>query len=141
MSTQEITKLQLAALKEECPVNHYFSEGVYIRELILPKGLIAVGKEHKTKHLNTILKGECDVMINGVIKRFKGPCTFESLAGSQKTVYIYEDTIWQTIHVNEDNEKDIEMLEERYINSDGEQALAMKAMVDNMIKESTKCLG
>ena len=99
----------------ECPVEHNFSEGIYTRTIHMPAGALIVGKQHKTQHLNVILQGHCEVMIGGEIQDIKAPYTFESLAGSQKLLYIFEDTIWMTIHVNEDNETNDAILEDRYI--------------------------
>jgi len=86
----------LPNVDEVCTVEHKFSDEVYTREIFMPKGLLIIGKTHKTRHLNVVLTGECDVMINGEIKNIKAPFTFESLAGSQKTLYIYEDCRWMT---------------------------------------------
>lgn len=103
---------------KECPLTHSFSDKVYIREVFMPKGSLIVGKVHKTRHFNIVLTGECEVLIGGEYRRIKAPCTFESLEGSQKTLYIYEDCRWATVHVNEDNETDLNILEERYIESE-----------------------
>jgi len=35
-------------------VNHYFSDGVCIREMIVPAGVVVVGAEHKTNHLTRL---------------------------------------------------------------------------------------
>ena len=120
-------------LAKELPVEHNFSDGVYTRTIFMPAGMLVVGKQHKTTHLNTLIQGSCDVMINGEIRHFKAPCTFESLAGSQKTLYIYEDCLWMTIHTNEDNERDIEILEKRYVeNEDTPQTLLWKNIIKTL---------
>lgn len=108
----------MSDIHKECPVEHNFSDGVYTRTVFMPKGMLVVGKAHKTQHLNVVLTGSCDVMIGGEIRLIKAPFTFESLKGSQKLLYIHEDCTWMTIHVNEDNERDISKLEERYIDAE-----------------------
>lgn len=131
----------LPDVNKVCPVEHRFSEDVYTREIFMPKGLLIVGKTHKTRHLNIVLTGECDVMINGEIKHIKAPFTFESLAGSQKTLYIYEDCRWMTIHVNPDNETDVDILEERYIDGDDEQPHLIIDKFKQHIERNNKWLG
>ena len=106
---------ELEAPHEVCTVKHKFSDKVYIREIFMPAGLLVVGKTHKTTHFNIITTGSCDVMIAGEIRTITAPATFESLEGSQKTLYIHEDCTWLTVHVNEDDERDIPTLEERYV--------------------------
>jgi quercetin dioxygenase-like cupin family protein len=141
MNTSEITKEMSEKASEACPVTHHFSDGIYTREIFMPAGLLVVGKVHKTTHLNVVVSGRCEVMINGEIKEFKAGDIFESLEGSQKTLYIFEDTKWLTIHTNLDDEKDVDKLEERYIDNSDPRALAMGKLVETYTKEINKCLG
>lgn len=137
MNTQELTK---EFTTDAMPVKHHFSDGIYVREIFMPKGLIVVGKTHKTTHLNIVVSGRCEVMINGEIKEFKAGDVFESLEGSQKTLYIFEDCTWITIHTNEDDEKDIETLEDKYVSHTDPKAIAMGKLVHKFTEEKNKCL-
>jgi len=125
---------------DSMPVTHHFSEGVYVREIFMPAGLLVVGKVHKTTHLNIVVSGRCEVMINGEIKEFKAGDIFESLEGSQKTLYIFEDTKWLTVHINENDSKDIEELEERYVDGSDPRAIAMGKLIHKYTEEKNKCL-
>lgn len=129
----------LVELSEECPVSHMFSEGVYTREIFMPAGVLVIGKTHKTTHLNVVLTGRCEVLINGELRTLEAPYTFESLAGSQKTLYIFEDCRWMTIHVNKDNERDLSILEDRYIDSEDTQGEEILKLIKN--QGGNKCLG
>lgn len=101
----------------ECPLNHYFAPGVYIREIFMPSGAIVIGKIHKTEHFNIIQKGSVSLIDeDGSRKVLHGPCTFVSKAGVQKVLYIHEDTVWSTIHLTE--ERDLDKLETLLIESD-----------------------
>ena len=40
---------------------HHFSDGMYAREMVMPAGCIVVGALHKTKHLFSVVSGECEV--------------------------------------------------------------------------------
>lgn len=125
---------------EVCYSTHHFSEGIYNREIFMPAGLLIIGKAHKTQHLNIVLTGSCDVMIDGVIKHIQAPHTFESLPGSQKTLYIYEDCRWMTVHVNVDNEHNLDVLEDRYIDSDDKQPALMLEAVKSINERNTNVL-
>ncbi len=81
-------------------VNH-FSDGIYCRELHMPAGTKIVGKIHKTKHLNTLAKGECLVITTEREKHIEAPCTFESVEGEQKAILAITDVVWQTYHVTD----------------------------------------
>lgn len=96
--------------QQECPVRHYFSDGVYVREIFMPKGSCIVGAIHKTKHLNIVQQGRCLVSYDNEIIEIKAPYTFESKGGKAKVLVILEDTTWSTVHVT--NEVCVEKLEE-----------------------------
>jgi len=100
----------------ECPVSHNFAPDIYLREIFMPGGTVVIGHEHKTEHFNIILKGRCRVVIGDEIHELSAPCSFVSGAGAQKILNVLEDTIWQTVHSNPDNETDVEVLEDRYVN-------------------------
>ena len=110
-----ITKEFLEHPQVECPVTHNFAPDIYIREIFMPADTVVIGHKHITEHFNVILKGKCRVMIGDVVEELTAPCTFVSGAGSQKIVNVLEDCIWQTVHSNPDNVKDIETLESRYV--------------------------
>ena len=120
MGDLDIEKLEDAMLAQteqvECPLTHRFSDGVYVREIFMPQGTFVLGAEHKTKHLNVILMGRARVLVDGEVKEIRAPYTFESEAGVRKVLYILEDMIWQTIHVNADDERNVEQLEARLVN-------------------------
>jgi len=97
----------------DCPVIHHFSDGVYAREIFMPKGSLVIGKIHKTSHLNIISKGKVTVRTQFGINEYTAPHTFRSPIGAQKAVYCHEDTVWTTIHPTE--ETDLEKIEKHVI--------------------------
>jgi len=46
----------------ELKVVHYFSPGVYARELHIPAGTMLTGKIHKYEQLNILIKGDMSVL-------------------------------------------------------------------------------
>lgn len=112
-TVQDLAALMAAMPQQEAPVKHHFSDGVYVREIFMPEGMLIVGKIHKTKHLNIIQQGACRVVTPTRILDIKAPYTFESEAGEQKVVFMYTDVVWSTVHVTE--ETDLEKIEEHCI--------------------------
>ena len=47
---------------KNCPLNHYFSDGIYVREITIPAGMVIVGKIHKHRHPNFLIKGKVMVI-------------------------------------------------------------------------------
>lgn len=93
----------------ECPVVHRFGPGIYIREVFIPAGTLAIGHHHVSEHTNIMLKGVADfLMDDGSIERREAPYYCVAPAG-RKIAYVYEDMVWQNIYATD--ETDIVVLE------------------------------
>ena len=92
---------------------HYFAEGVYAREIFIPKGTVLTGKIHKTEHLNIISKGSIRVVTESGAHEIKAPHTMVSLPGTKRAGYTLEDTVWTTIHAT--TETDFDKIEHELI--------------------------
>jgi hypothetical protein len=68
----------------EILTTHYFSEGLYAREIFIPKGVLLTGKIHKTEHLNILSKGDITVWTEDGMKRLKSPYTLVSKPGTKR---------------------------------------------------------
>ena len=102
---------------ESCPLRHYFAPGQYAREISMRKGMIVVGKIHKHAHVNIISKGHVRVFTEGEGEwEMQAPCTFISSPGTQRVVYMLEDTVWTTVHVTD--KTDIDEIEAEIIAKD-----------------------
>ena len=97
----------------ECPLYHHFGPNIYIREVHLPAGAMAIGHYQKTEHVNVMIKGRVIILNeDGTKKELVAPATFVGKPG-RKVGYILEDTVWQNIYAT--SETDVEKLEEAYI--------------------------
>ena len=98
---------------ERCPLKHTFSDGIYVREIFMPAGTVCVGKIHRHDHPNFLMKGRVTVVTEeGGIQELQAPLSMISPAGTQRAVYVHEDTIWITVHLNPDNETDLKKIED-----------------------------
>ena len=82
-------------------LKHSFGEGLYIRELTVPKGLLIVTKIHKKAHPYFLLKGDCSILTDEGIIRIKAPYSGITKAGTKRIVYTHEDVIWTTVHATD----------------------------------------
>lgn len=94
-------------------VEHYFSKGVYARELHIPKGIILTGKIHKYSQLNILIKGKIEVVIDAKLQTIEAPYVVVSLPGTKRIARALEDCVWITIHGTE--ETDITKIEQQFI--------------------------
>ncbi len=121
-------------LGDSMPLKHTFADGVYVREISVPKGTLLVTKIHKIKHPYFLLKGEVSVLTEDGVKRLKAPYSGITPAGTKRVIYIHEDTIWTTIHIT--NKTDLDEIEKDIIAKSYEE---MGLVVDR-IEEDNKML-
>ena len=105
--------LKLVDGPDPTSVRHYFANGLYARELFLPKGTFIVGKIHKCEHINILSMGDITVVTTEGRFRLQAPYTMVSMPGSKRVGYTHEDTLWTTIHAVES--RDLEEIEEMVI--------------------------
>lgn len=86
----------------DCPVTHRFTDGMYIREIFIPKGTLLTSMEHKTEHPFVVSMGQIAVISaneNKVI--YSAPFTGITKPKTRRVLYAIEDTIWITFHVTD----------------------------------------
>ena len=112
------------------PTKEYFSDGCYGREVMIPKGVCAVGAIHKSEWIVVVSRGHIRVVSEegtSIIDARDHPVTFISPPGVKRAVYALEDTWWtmfrETPHTNTED------IRKEHIASDYTQL------------ENTKCLG
>jgi len=122
----------------ELNVVHYFSKGLYARELHIPKGTVLTGHIHKTQNLNIMSAGDMTVLTEDGPIRVQAPFTIISPPGTKRAAYAHEDTVWTTIHPTD--ETDLTKIEEAFIVKTFEE---YQLFVDKQfqIEGSTPCHG
>lgn len=114
--------LALPALeKREFEVKHTFLPGLYMRELLIPKGSLLVGKIHRLPCLNVVSKGDISVVTELGGGRVQAGYSAPSPAGIQKVGYAHEDTIF--VNVFRTDETDTGKIEDVISFSNYEEAL------------------
>ena len=79
----------------ELPVNHYFGQDVYVRELFFKKGTIATGRVHKFDHISILISGHMTIWTpeKGVHDVF-GPSITEVNSGMKRAGFAHTDVHW-----------------------------------------------
>ena len=101
---EKISEFEAACLEEaesssvELAITSHFCEGVYAREMFIPKGVSLVGGIHIKPNINIVSKGKIVVVTEFGKKVVTAPATFVSPAGTKRIGYALEDTIWTAIH-------------------------------------------
>mgnify|MGYP003644690740 FL=1 len=86
-------------MEEQCPVEHHLSDGLYTREVFMPKGALVVSFIHKQAHPSFFLSGEMSVLLDtGEVKRIKAPMKVMTDIGTQRVAYMHEDCTWACVY-------------------------------------------
>jgi hypothetical protein len=105
----------------ECPTNHHFAEGVYVREMFVPMDTVITGKIHNTEHVNILISGKMVVVTEEGQKVLTGPCTFVSPPGTKKVGWAVTDVLWMNVHPNPTNTRNLEIIEKKMVSDSFEQ--------------------
>ena len=83
------------------PLKHTFADGLYIREIFMPKGQIISTGIHKKEHPYFVLKGDISVLTDEGIKRIKAPYNGITKPGTKRLIYMHEDSVWIIVHATD----------------------------------------
>lgn len=109
----ELTVDLLALPKElqlECELKHTFLDGMYMREMFIPKGALVLGKVHKQACMNVVSKGDISILTEAGSARVTAGHSAPSPAGTQKVGYAHEDTVF--VNVFRTDETDLSVIED-----------------------------
>jgi hypothetical protein len=86
-------------MDEVFPLEHHIQDGLYTREILMPKGSLVVSFIHKTNHPSFFMSGEMSILAdNGEIKRIKAPMKVMTEIGTQRVAYMHEDCVWVCVY-------------------------------------------
>lgn len=95
--------------KAEIPVHHHFGPGIYIRQITIPKGAMAIGHEQRFAHTNILLTGAVAMYEESGVKILQAPLIFTGNPG-RKVGMAIEDCVWLNVFATD--ETDVDKLEE-----------------------------
>lgn len=98
-----------------CPLKHTFSDGLYIRQISIPKETFLVGKIHFHQHPVFLMQGEIYIVTEFGNQYFKAPHYFVTPPGIKRAAFAETDTTWITVHLNPTNTQNLEELEKNII--------------------------
>jgi hypothetical protein len=97
--------------QSECPVEHIFGHGKYIRHITIPARTLFLGRGHIHGHECTLLSGSV-ILITPTEKQVKhAVTTVHTTPGYHMVVYALTDVEAQTVHPNPTNSTNAETLE------------------------------
>ena len=100
---------------KEIPIEHFFMDGVYVRQMTMYKGTVVVGAIHKHLHMCFLLKGHLSVASRQGVKEYIAPCFIIAEPGEQRVLYALEESLWFNTHKNPSNTSDVKQLEKEIV--------------------------
>lgn len=97
---------------DTCPLKHSFADGLYIREIFMPKGMLITSELHKKSYPYFVLEGELSIITTDGLLQIKAPYCGITKAGTKRILYIHEDTHWITVHATD--ETDVEKMRDEF---------------------------
>lgn len=95
------------------PLTHTFADGLYIRTIVMPKGMLITSKIHKKTHPYFVMEGEVTVLTDEGEVRIRAPYAGITKAGTKRVLYIHERCVWITVHATK--ETDLKRIEAEII--------------------------
>lgn len=83
---------------DACPLEHTFGDGLYIRKITMPAGLLLTSEIHETTHPYFVLAGEALVKTDKGWRTIRAPYHGMTEAGTKRILYIVQDCVWITVH-------------------------------------------
>lgn len=91
-------------------VQHNFSDGLYAKEIFIPKGCFILQHKHEYSHLSILAKGKVLVGVNDDVEEYTAPACINIVAHAKHGIQALEDSVWYCIHATD--ETDINSIDE-----------------------------
>ena len=89
---------------------HHFSDGLYAKRMVIPKGFEAGQHAHKYSHLSILAKGHVIVRTDDSQKEYRAPACIEIKSHINHAIEALEDSEWFCIHAT--SETDVEKIDQ-----------------------------
>ena len=91
----------------ELPLHHVFTPGLYVREILLPKGTMLTSRIHLTEHPFIISAGVVSIWTaeDGCVT-LQAPHTGITKPGTRRILYAHTDVIFSTCHTTNETDPD-----------------------------------
>jgi hypothetical protein len=93
-------------------LEHDFTDGLYLRKMIMQEGSMIFSAIHKRDHVWFLLTGHLSISTGGNVEHFVAPYIGFSKAGTQRILYAHEESIFQNVFKNPLELTDLDELED-----------------------------
>jgi quercetin dioxygenase-like cupin family protein len=95
---------------------HFFLDGMYVRQIFIPVGTVFVGGKQKKSHFFMTLKGSAQVTLDDNIVTFRAGMVFKCEPGVQRAGVTLEDTVFVAVYRTDHT--DLQALKDELVEED-----------------------
>lgn len=96
----------MSNLQEDMGIKHHFSQGLYAKEMLIPKDCFVVQHKHEYDHLSVLAHGAVLVDVDGQATMYVAPTCVNIKAGINHKIIAVQDSVWYCIHATDDTDVD-----------------------------------
>jgi hypothetical protein len=90
-------------------IKHHFADGVYAKQMFIPKGYVAASHKHNYTHLSILATGQVIVSTNDSVEMHTAPACIAIEAGKHHKIEALQDCVWYCVHAtNETDENKVD---------------------------------
>ena len=98
----------------DCPLNHFFYPGLYVKERRFPAGILVTTPVHTEEHPYTLISGTAVVWTEELgCQKLTGPHNGVTKPGTRRLIFCETDVVWMTFHPNPNETRDLQELDNR----------------------------
>jgi len=108
---------EIVVYPSQTKYNHYFSDGLYVREMFCEKGYLGFTIIHNTANPLFLMKGMVAFSSEDGVEELTAPIFILTKPGTKRICYWIEDSIIVTVHPNPDGLTDLRDIEKKMFSS------------------------
>jgi quercetin dioxygenase-like cupin family protein len=86
-------------------IEHHFSEGLYAKQMFIPKGAMACQHQHNYDHLSILAQGKVRVLLDDdKVEEYTAPACINIVKNVNHVIVALEDSTWFCIHQTEETD-------------------------------------
>jgi len=101
--------------------NHYFSDGLYVREMFCEKDYLGFTVIHNTANPLFLMKGKVAFASEDGVEELTAPTFILTKPGTKRVCYWLEDSVIITVHPNPDGLTDLDEIENKMFSCNWDQ--------------------
>ena len=98
MNLADLFKEKKGQFEVDLGTIHHFSDGLYAKQMLIPKGFIAGSHAHTYSHFSILAKGRVILRTDEYNQEYAAPACIEIKAGVHHMIEALEDSAWFCIH-------------------------------------------